>query len=125
MVRLVEDMQAGGHAGEPVLVLSNDPDAGGLAKAEARGVATAVVDHRPFKGDRAAFEAALQEALDKVQPDIICLAGFMRVLTEGFVAPWRGRCSIFILLFCQIQRLHTHQRALRPGIRNMAALCIL
>ncbi|MCW9044561.1 MAG: phosphoribosylglycinamide formyltransferase [Pseudopelagicola sp.] len=116
MVRLVEDMQAGGHAGEPVLVLSNDPDAGGLAKAEARGVATAVVDHRPFKGDRAAFEAALQEALDKVQPDIICLAGFMRVLTEGFVAPWEGKMlNIHPSLLPKYKGLHTHQRALEAG----------
>ncbi|MGH1465495.1 MAG: phosphoribosylglycinamide formyltransferase [Cognatishimia sp.] len=116
MVRLVEDMQAGDHAGEPVLVLANSADAGGLAKAREMGVATAVVDHRPFKGDRSAFENALQEELDKVSPDILCLAGFMRVLTEGFVAPWEGRMlNIHPSLLPKYKGLHTHARALAAG----------
>jgi phosphoribosylglycinamide formyltransferase-1 len=116
MVRLVEDMQSGDHAAEPVLVLANDPSAGGLAKAEALGVPTTVVDHRPFQGDRHAFEAALQRALDEVRPDIICLAGFMRVLTEGFVAPWNGRIlNIHPSLLPKYKGLHTHSRALEAG----------
>ena len=116
MVRLVEDMQAGDHPAEPVLVLANSPDAGGLAKAEALGVATAVVDHRPFKGDRAGFEAALIAKLQEVQPDIICLAGFMRVLTEGFVAPWEGQMlNIHPSLLPKYKGLHTHARALEAG----------
>ena len=116
MVRLVEDMQAGDHPAEPVLVLANSPDAGGLAKAEALGVATAVVDHRPFKGDRAGFEAALSAKLQEVQPDIICLAGFMRVLTEGFVAPWEGQMlNIHPSLLPKYKGLHTHARALEAG----------
>lgn len=119
MVRLVEDMQAGDHEGEPVLVIANDPGAGGLAKAEALGVPTVVVDHRPFKGDRSAFEMALQAALDEVQPDIICLAGFMRVLTEGFVAPWDGKMlNIHPSLLPKYKGLHTHARALEAGDRE-------
>lgn len=116
MVRLVEDMQAGDHPAEPVLVLANDPEAGGLGKAAALGVPTAVVDHRPFKGDRAAFETALQTALDEVRPDIICLAGFMRVLTEQFVAPWDGKMlNIHPSLLPKYKGLHTHARALEAG----------
>ncbi len=116
MVRLLEDMAQPGHAAEPVLVLANSADAGGLAKAEAMGVKTVSVDHRPYKGDRPAFEAALQAELDKVQPDILCLAGFMRVLTEGFVAPWEGRMlNIHPSLLPKYKGLHTHARALEAG----------
>ncbi len=116
MVRLLEDMAQAGHPAEPVLVLANSADAGGLAKAEAMGVKTVSVDHRPFKGDRPAFEAALQAELDKVRPDILCLAGFMRVLTEGFVAPWEGRMlNIHPSLLPKYKGLHTHARALESG----------
>ncbi len=116
MVHLLEDMAQPGHAAEPVLVLANSADAGGLAKAEAMGVKTVSVDHRPFKGDRPAFESALQAELDKVQPDILCLAGFMRVLTEGFVAPWEGRMlNIHPSLLPKYKGLHTHARALEAG----------
>ncbi|MBE1293193.1 MAG: phosphoribosylglycinamide formyltransferase [Rhodobacteraceae bacterium] len=116
MVRLLEDMAQPGHAAEPVLVLANSAEAGGLAKAEAMGVKTVAVDHRPYKGDRPAFEAALQAELNKVQPDILCLAGFMRVLTEGFVAPWEGRMlNIHPSLLPKYKGLHTHARALEAG----------
>ncbi|GAA6178841.1 MULTISPECIES: phosphoribosylglycinamide formyltransferase [unclassified Shimia] len=116
MIRLLEDMAQNDHAAEPVLVLANSADAGGLAKAQALGVKTVSVDHRPFKGDRPAFEAALQAELDKVQPDILCLAGFMRVLTEGFVAPWEGRMlNIHPSLLPKYKGLHTHKRALEAG----------
>ncbi|SHK23443.1 phosphoribosylglycinamide formyltransferase-1 [Shimia gijangensis] len=116
MVRLVEDMLSGDHPAEPVLVLANDENAGGLIKADDMDVSTAVVDHRPFLGDRAAFETALQATLNIVQPDIICLAGFMRVLTEGFVAPWEGRMlNIHPSLLPKYKGLHTHARALEAG----------
>ena len=91
MVRLAESM-TGDHPARPCLVLSNVPGAGGLEKARAMGIPTAVVDHRPFGKDRAGFEAALTEALDCEAPDILCLAGFMRVLTEGFVTRCRAGC---------------------------------
>lgn len=119
MVRLVEDMADADHPAEPVLVLANDAGAGGLKKAAELGVATAVVDHRPFNGDRPAFERALQGELDRARPDILCLAGFMRVLTEGFVAPWNGRMlNIHPSLLPKYKGLHTHARALEAGDRE-------
>lgn len=119
MVRLVEDMADPAHPARPVLVLANDPAAGGLEKARALGVATAVVDHRPFKGDRAAFEAAIQAELDRVEPDILCLAGFMRVLTGDFVRRWEGRMlNIHPSLLPKYRGLHTHARALEAGERE-------
>ncbi|ETA51410.1 phosphoribosylglycinamide formyltransferase [Ponticoccus alexandrii] len=115
MVSLVDDM-TGDHPARPCLVLSNNADAGGLAKAAARGIPTAVVDHRPFGGDREAFQAALRAELDKAAPDILCLAGFMRVLTASFVTPWRGRMlNIHPSLLPKYRGLHTHARALEAG----------
>ena len=115
MVTLVDSM-TGDHPARPCLVLSNNADAGGLEKAAARGIPTAVVDHRPFKGDRAAFEAELLAELDKAQPDIICLAGFMRVLTGDFVQRFEGRMlNIHPSLLPKYKGLHTHARAIEAG----------
>lgn len=115
MVALAQSM-TGDHPARPVLVLSNDPAAGGLARAAAMGIATAAVDHRPFGKDRAAFEAALNAELDKAAPDILCLAGFMRVLTEGFVTRWAGRMlNIHPSLLPKYRGLDTHARALAAG----------
>jgi len=115
MVRLVESM-TGDHPARPCLVLANDAGAGGLGKAAAMGIPTAVVDHRPFGGDRAAFEAALTRVLAAHDPDILCLAGFMRVLTAGFVARWEGRMlNIHPSLLPKYRGLHTHARALEAG----------
>lgn len=115
MVTLVDSM-TGDHPARPVLVLSNNADADGLRKAAERGVPTAVVDHRPFGGDRAAFEEALQEALAPHEPDILCLAGFMRVLTAGFVTPWEGRMlNIHPSLLPKYRGLNTHARAIEAG----------
>ena len=80
------------------------------------GVPTAAVDHRPFKGDREAFQAALQAELVKAAPDILCLAGFMRVLTASFVQNWQGRMlNIHPSLLPKYRGLHTHARALEAG----------
>lgn len=118
MVTLVRAMQEGGWA-QPVLVLSNNPDAGGLAKANEMGVPTAVVDHRAYKGDRAAFEAQVNAQLSKAEPDLICLAGFMRVLTGEFVSQWEGRMlNIHPSLLPKYKGLHTHARALEAGDRE-------
>lgn len=115
MVSLVDSM-TGDHPARPCVVLANSADAGGLAKAQARGVPTAVVDHRPFKGDRQAFEDALHTELEKYSPDILCLAGFMRVLTEGFVSRWQGRMlNIHPSLLPKYRGLNTHARALEAG----------
>ncbi len=114
MVALAESMK-GDHPGRPVLVLSNVPGAGGLAKAEALGIPTAVVDHRGFDG-RVAFEAALSEALEAVRPDVICLAGFMRILTAGFTGRWAGKLlNIHPSLLPKYPGLDTHARAIAAG----------
>lgn len=115
MVTLVQSM-TGDHPARPVLVLANNPDAGGLQKAADLGVDTAVVDHRPFGKDRAAFEAALMEQLSAANPDIICLAGFMRVLTPEFTRAWQGRMlNIHPSLLPKYKGLHTHARAIEAG----------
>ncbi|WP_090754590.1 phosphoribosylglycinamide formyltransferase [Paracoccus chinensis] len=115
MVELVRSM-TGDHPARPVLVASNDPQATGLARAAAMGVPTVTVDHRAFKGDRAAFEAALLEPLLAAQPDILCLAGFMRILTPGFVQRFEGRMlNIHPSLLPKYPGLHTHARALEAG----------
>lgn len=115
MLRLVEDM-AGDHPARPVLVASNDPGAAGLARAAALGIPTAAVDHRDFPRDRRGFEAALLGPLLDARPDILCLAGFMRILTPDFVARFAGRMlNIHPSLLPKYPGLHTHARALAAG----------
>jgi phosphoribosylglycinamide formyltransferase-1 len=115
MVALVNSM-TGDHPARPVLVASNDPAAGGLTKAAASGIATAAVDHRQFGRDRAAFEAALLRHIEAAEPDILCLAGFMRVLTPAFVERFEGRMlNIHPSLLPKYPGLHTHQRAIEAG----------
>lgn len=112
MLRLVEDM-TGDHPARPVLVASNDPTAAGLARAERLGISTASVDHRDFPRDRAGFEAALLKPLLDAQPDIICLAGFMRILTPEFVTRFAGRMlNIHPSLLPSYPGLNTHARAI-------------
>ena len=115
MVALVQAM-VGDFPARPVLVLSNNPDAAGLARARALGVPVAAVDHRPYGHDRAGFEAAMAQHLNAVQPDILCHAGFMRILTPGFVQRYQGRMlNIHPSLLPKYPGLHTHQRALLAG----------
>ncbi|CAM3088927.1 phosphoribosylglycinamide formyltransferase [Paracoccus nototheniae] len=115
MVRLVQDM-TGDHPGRAVLVASNDPQAGGLARAAEMGVPTAAVDHRKFPRDRAGFESALLEPLLDARPDIICLAGFMRILTPDFVQRFAGRMiNIHPSLLPDYPGLDTHARAIAAG----------
>ncbi len=115
MLALLRDM-AEDRAAVPVLVASNNPAAPGLGRAAALGVPTAAVDHRAFGGDRAAFEAALLTPLLAARPDIVCLAGFMRVLTPVFVDRFRGRMlNIHPSLLPLYPGLHTHARALAAG----------
>ncbi|MEM9715801.1 MAG: phosphoribosylglycinamide formyltransferase [Pseudomonadota bacterium] len=114
MVALVEDMQAKGYA-IPALVLSNKAMASGLIKAQKLGVPTAVVPHQTYDS-REAFEDAVQAELDAAKIDRICLAGFMRVLTEGFIRKWEGRMiNIHPSLLPKYKGLHTHQRAIDAG----------
>lgn len=115
MLRLVEDM-TGDHPARPVLVASNDPEAGGLVKAAELGIPTAAVDHRRFPRDRPGFEAALLQPLSEAEPDIICLAGFMRILTPEFVARFSDRMlNIHPSLLPKYPGLHTHARAIEAG----------
>ena len=114
MVALVRSMR-GDHPARPVLVLSNVPDARGLTKARDMGVETAVVNHRNYP-DRESFEAALTAALEQAKPDIICLAGFMRILTEGFIKRWEGKMlNIHPSLLPKYKGLNTHARAIEAG----------
>lgn len=115
MVALVKAMQAEGFA-QPVLVVSNRADAGGLEKAAALGVPTACVPSKPHKGDRAAFEAQLIPVLEAARPDIIAQAGFMRILTAGFVVRFAGKMlNIHPSLLPKYKGLNTHARALEAG----------
>ncbi len=116
MLSLVDAMQSGKIDATPVLVLSNNADAGGISKARDKGVATEVVDHRPYKGDRTAFEVILHDTITKYSPDILCLAGFMRVLTAGFIGKWDEKMlNIHPSLLPKYTGLHTHQRAIDTG----------
>ena len=98
-------------------VISNRPDAAGLAYARDRGITTEVVDHTAYP-DRAAFDAALAACIDRHAPDLVVLAGFMRILTPGFVEHYRGRMiNIHPSLLPAFPGLHTHAQALATGVR--------
>jgi phosphoribosylglycinamide formyltransferase-1 len=122
LAALIEAAQAKDYPAEIVLVLSNRPEAAGLARARAAGIATAVVDHRPYGEDRTRFEHALQAKLETHRIDIVCLAGFMRLFTGDFVRRWRGRMlNIHPALLPQFKGLHTHRRALAAGAAEHGA----
>jgi phosphoribosylglycinamide formyltransferase 1 len=98
-------------------VIANRPDAAGLAFAASQGIATAVVDHRQFP-DREAFDAALAAEIDRFSPDLLALAGFMRVLTSAFVDRYAGRMlNVHPSLLPSFAGLKTHQQALDAGVR--------
>ncbi|WP_245162528.1 phosphoribosylglycinamide formyltransferase [Brevundimonas sp. AJA228-03] len=99
-----------------VLVVSNDPEAGGLAMARSRGISAIAIDHRPFGKDRAAHEAAIQTQLETAQVQVVALAGYMRVLTPWLVGRWAGRMlNIHPSLLPKHPGLDTHARALAAG----------
>jgi phosphoribosylglycinamide formyltransferase-1 len=102
-------------------VISNRADAGGLAFARAHGIATAVVDHRPF-ASREAFDAELARVVDAHAPDVVALAGFMRILTPAFVGRYDGRIvNVHPSLLPAFPGLHTHRRALEAGCKLAGA----
>ncbi len=122
MVALIEAAKASDYPAEIALVASNEPDAKGLADAAAAGIATAVVDHRGFGRDREAFERALQAVLAAHRIELVCLAGFMRLLTPWFVGQWNGRLlNIHPALLPEFKGLHTHARALAAGAKRHGA----
>ena len=114
MLALARSM-AGDHPARPVLVLASDPAAGGLARARALGIPAAAV-HRADHATRASFEAAVDAALAAADAQLLCLAGFMHVLSPGFVARWQGRMlNIHPSLLPRHRGLDTHARALAAG----------
>ena len=117
MAALLDAAAGPAFPAEIVLVLSNRPDAGAMARATAAGVPTAVVDHRAY-ADRSAFEAAMQAELERHAVALVCLAGFMRVLTPWFIGRWPDRLvNIHPSLLPAYRGLHTHERALADGVR--------
>jgi phosphoribosylglycinamide formyltransferase-1 len=122
MAALIEAAKDKNYPAEIVQVVSNRPDAGGLLIAHASGIATEIVDHTTFGKDRAAFERALQETLEKQHIDLVCLAGFMRLLTAAFIKNWQWRIiNIHPALLPAFKGLDTHKRALESGVERHGA----
>jgi len=122
MVALIEAAKDASYPAEIALVASNRPDAAGLATARQAGIATAIVDRMTYGKDREAFERALQAVLEDHRIDLVCLAGFMRLLTPWFVAGWHGRMlNIHPALLPAFKGLHTHARALAAGVKTHGA----
>jgi phosphoribosylglycinamide formyltransferase-1 len=122
MAALIEAATASDFPAEIAVVVSNKADAGGLAKAEAGGVATVIIESKPFGRDRAAFEAVLQSALDQYKIELICLGGFMRLFTAEFVQRWHGRMlNIHPSLLPSFPGLDPHGQALNAGVKISGA----
>ena len=122
MVALIEAAKAADYPAEIALVISNRPDAAGLARAQAEKIPTAVVDHKRYGEDRAAFERALEAVLEAHRIELVCLAGFMRLLSPWLVERWRGRMlNIHPSLLPAFKGLDTHARALAAGAKTHGA----
>lgn len=121
MEAIVQRCAEQGWPAQVVAVVANRPQAGGLAWAAAQGIATALVDHQAY-ATRAAFDDALAAAIDAHRPDLVVLAGFMRVLGTGFVQHYAGRLlNIHPSLLPAFPGLHTHRRALEAGCKAVGA----
>jgi phosphoribosylglycinamide formyltransferase-1 len=117
MQALIDACAEPGFPAEIALVLSNRADAAGLQRAEAAGIATDVIDHKVFP-DRPAFDAAMADRLAAAGVELVCLAGFMRLLSDEFVARWHDRLiNIHPSLLPAFKGLHVHERALESGVR--------
>lgn len=122
MAALIAAAKDNDYPAEIVLVLSNRPEAGGLQSARDQGIAIAVVDHKTYGKNREAFERALHRVLQTHRIEIVCLAGFMRVLTPLLVDLWSGRMlNIHPSLLPAFKGLHTHERALEAGAKTHGA----
>src|ERR1700678_3779243 len=122
MAALIEAARLADFPAEIVVVISNRSDAGGLEKARQSGVAAVTIESRPFGNDRAAFEAVLQSTLDQHRIDLICLGGFMRLLTAEFVQRWSGRMlNIHPSLLPSFRGLDPPGQALRAGVKISGA----
>lgn len=121
MAALIEAARAKGYPAEIALVISNRPQAKGLELARAQGIAAGVIDHKTFP-KRAEFDAALGRALEAAKVEIICLAGFMRVLTDDFVRHWHGKMlNVHPSLLPAFRGVDTHRRALHAGVKTHGA----
>lgn len=121
MEAIVQACASEGWPARVAAVVSNRPDAPGLAFARARGIATAVVDHREH-ASRESFDAALATAIDAFAPDLLALGGFMRILTPGFIAHYAGRIvNVHPSLLPAFTGLHTHRRAIEAGCKLAGA----
>ncbi|MGA0562480.1 phosphoribosylglycinamide formyltransferase [Ancylobacter sp. VNQ12] len=117
MMSLIEAASEPGYPVEIAVVISNRPEAHGLARAQAANIPTRIIDHKAY-ADRASFDAALDAVLADEQVDFVCLAGFMRLLTAEFTRKWYGRMiNIHPALLPSFKGLHTHERALEEGVR--------
>jgi phosphoribosylglycinamide formyltransferase-1 len=122
MVALIAAAKAPDYPAEIALVISNRPDAAGLARARAEKIPTAVVDHTRYGKDREAFERALEAELEAHRIELVCLAGFMRLLSPWLVERWRGRMlNIHPALLPAFKGLDTHRRALAAGAKTHGA----
>ena len=118
MAALIEAAKAKDYPAEIALVVSNRPEAGGLLVARAAGIATETVDHTKFSGDRNRFEHEIQSLLEKYRIEIICLAGFMRLLTANFLERWQWRIlNIHPALLPDFKGLDTHKRVIDAGVK--------
>ena len=118
MTALVAAAKRADYPAEIALVLSNRPDAAALGRARDSGVATAVVDHTLYGKDREAFEHAVQAVLENHRIELVCLAGFMRLLTPWLVTRWTGRMlNVHPALLPAFRGLDTHERALAAGVK--------
>src|SRR5262245_45863071 len=118
MTALIAAARDPAYPAEIVLVVSNRPDAAGLQHASSAGIPTEVIDHTRFGKDREAFEHALQTVLDAHRIELVCLAGFMRLLTPWLVSRWQGRMlNIHPALLPAFKGLDTHKRALAAGVK--------
>jgi phosphoribosylglycinamide formyltransferase-1 len=122
MVALIEAAKASDFPAEIALVLSNKADAGGIASARESGIATEVVEHKPFGKDREAFDRAVQAKLEAHRIELVCLAGFLRILSPWLVSQWTGRMiNIHPSLLPAFKGLHTHERAIAEGATRHGA----
>jgi phosphoribosylglycinamide formyltransferase-1 len=118
MLALLEAARQPSYPAEIALVLSNRPQAPGLELARSAGIATCAVDHAAHGGNRERFERAMQAALERHRIELICLAGFMRLLTPWFVSQWEGRMlNVHPALLPAFKGLDTHARALAAGVK--------
>lgn len=121
MEAIVEACAAEGWPAHVAAVISNRPDAAGLTFAQARGIAAEVVDHKAY-ADRDTFDTALGDTIDRFAPDVVVLAGFMRILTDGFVNRFKGRLvNVHPSLLPAFTGLHTHRRAIEAGCKVAGA----